>query len=65
MVTERAIMPQVPTEVFRFELGKILSSVNEICVVVMYDVIMPIFRMRINTGISFSSNASLLAYESK
>ena len=29
IVIERAIMPQVPTDVFRLLDGKILSSVNE------------------------------------
>jgi hypothetical protein len=29
IVTDRAIIPQVPTDVFLFSDGKILSSVNE------------------------------------
>lgn len=59
MVTDLAIIPQVPTEVFLFAGGKILSSVNETCVVMMKAIIMPSLRMRISPGINFSSNASL------
>ena len=59
MVMDRAIMPQVPHEVFRLLLGNILSSVNETWVVVMKDTIMPILSVRINKGIIWASNFSL------
>lgn len=58
MVTDLAIIPHVPTDVFLFSEGKILSSVNETWVVVMKLFIIPIFRIRIKTGMHFSSNLS-------
>ena len=61
IVTDRAIMPQVPTDVFLFSAGKILSSVKETCVVVMKLFMIPIFRRRISPGMNFSSNLSLSA----
>lgn len=59
IVIERAIMPQVPTDVFLLFAGKILSSVNEIYVVVIKFKIMPSFNTRIKIGMDFSSNLSL------
>ena len=61
IVIDLAIMPQVPTDVFLFYGGNILSSVKETWVVVMKDMIMPIFNTRMITHIAFSSNASLIS----
>lgn len=59
MVIDLAIMPQVPTDVFLLFDGKILSSVKLTWVVTMKLIMMPIFKIRISTGIRFSSNLSL------
>jgi hypothetical protein len=59
IVMDLAIIPHVPTEVFLLFDGKILSSVNDACVVVMNPIIIPIFKVRISIGINFSSNWSL------
>ena len=61
IVTDLAIMPQVPTDVLREFAGKILSSVKLTYVVMINDMMMPIFRMRIMPGITFSSKASRLS----
>lgn len=59
MVIDLAIIPHVPTEVFLLFDGNILSSVKDTYVVVINDKIIPIFNIKINTGIIFSSNPSL------
>lgn len=65
MVIERAIMPHVPTDVFLRFAGKILSSVNEIYVVVMNPIITPSFNTKIKHGIAFSSKYSFCSTFSK
>ena len=59
IVIDLAIIPQVPTEVFLLFEGNILSSVKDTYVVVINDKIIPIFNIKISTGINFSSNPSL------
>jgi len=61
IVIDLAIIPAVPTEVFRLCGGKILSSVKDTCVVVIKEMIMPILRHKMIAGISFSSNFSFVA----
>ena len=55
IVTERAIIPHVPTDVFLLLAGNILSSVKEIYVVVIKFIMIPNFKIKINTGIDFAS----------
>jgi hypothetical protein len=59
IVTDLAIIPQVPTEVFLLDDGKILSSVKETWVVMMKLIIIPILRQRIKKGITCNSKVSL------
>jgi len=59
IVIDLAIMPHVPTDVFLLFAGNIRSSVNETYVVIMNPVIIPIFIIKIRTGINLSSKISL------
>lgn len=58
IVTDLAIIPHVPTDVFLLFAGNILSSVNEIYVVVIKFMIIPSFNINIKTGIDFASKCS-------